>query len=336
MITIVPNIIKSVFHEGQLFFTAKDVFDKKSNELAQLICQVGQSLEQVEYFNNIQEDLYTNEQKQLIMQCNDHLHQSESLLQSLPSHLTLINGYFYSKSNNYKELVQSIEELVRINNQLHELELQSLEILKTVVIPNFSRKQSFQCTQFSLSLESIYEIQIVLKLKAPKLVKEIFDQYPRHLKSEYKFKIQMEDAESHKNVFHFQRMQFLKLQQMMKEVKIYTLSKNKHCSLEIRNSLQYSHSTKNTFIPDTKFISSEIISMENLQQDQENKSNLLKLFLVQNGQNGTTVIRNQRTPMHVGIGQECELFEKDQIVILQDSNQDPLISYVVQLIMIKL
>ncbi|CAD8139572.1 unnamed protein product [Paramecium octaurelia] len=328
MITMVPSIIKSVIHEGQLFFKAKDVFDKKSNELAQLICQVGQSLEQVEYFNNIQEDLYTNEQKQLIMQCKDYLHQSESLLQSLPSHPTLINGYFYSKSSNYKELVQSIEELVRINNQLHELELQSLEILKTVVIPNFSRKQSFQ--------QSIYEIQIVLKLKAPKLVKEIFDQYPRHLKSEYKFKIQMEEADSHKNVFHFQRMQFLKLQQMMKEVKIYTLSKNKHCSLEIRNSLQYQHSTKNIFIPDTQFISSQIISMENLQQDQEDKPNFLKLFLVQNGQNGTTVIRNQRTTMHVRVSQECELFEKDQIVILQDSNQDPLISYVVQLIMIKL
>ncbi|CAD8042922.1 unnamed protein product [Paramecium primaurelia] len=327
MIPIVP-IIKQFVHEGQQFFTAKDIFDKKQNELVQLICQVTQSLEQVEYFDNIQEDLYRSEQKQLIQQCKDLLHSGELLLQSLPSNLTLINGYFYSKSNNYKELLICIEDLNKINGQIHELELQSLEILKTVVIPNFSRKQSFQ--------QSIYEIQIVLKLKAPKLIKEIFDQYPRHLKSEYKFKFQMEDAESHKNIFHFSRKEFIKLQQIMKEAKIYTLSKKNHCTLEMRNSLQYSNSKKNTFIPDTKFISSEIISIENLQQDQDNKSNLLKLFLVVNGQNGTTVIRNQRTNMHVGLGQECELFEKDQIVILQDSNQDPLISYIVQLMMIKL
>lgn len=51
---------------------------------------------------------------------------------------------------------------------------------------------------------------------------------------------------------------------MMKEAKIYTLSKKKHCTLEMRNPLQYSHSKKTTFIPDTKFISSEIISIENL------------------------------------------------------------------------
>ncbi|CAD8052828.1 unnamed protein product [Paramecium sonneborni] len=327
MLPLVP-IIKQFVQEGQQFFTAKDIFDKKQNELTQLISQVTQSLEQVEYFDNIQEDLYSNEQKQIIKQCKDLLHSSEQLLNQLPSNLTLINGYFYSKSNNYKELLQCLEELSKINAQIHELEMQSLEVLKTVVLPNFSRKQSFQ--------SSVHQINIVLKLKAPKLIKEIFDQYPRHLKSEFNFKFQMEDSESHKNVFHFQRKEFIKLQQVLKETKIYTLSKKQHCSLEMRNSLQYSHSQKNTFIPDTKFISSEIISIENLQQDQDNKSNILKLFIVVNGQNGIIIIRNQRITMHVGFGQECELLEKDQIVILQDSNQEPLVSYIVQRIMIQL
>ncbi|CAK73144.1 unnamed protein product (macronuclear) [Paramecium tetraurelia] len=142
MIPIVP-LIKSVVQESQQLFTAKDEFEKKQNELMQLIIDITQSLDQVEYFDNIQEELYTYDEKQFIKQCKDLLHQSEQLVQQLPSNLTKINGYLYSKTNNYKELLQHLQELNKISSQIRSLELQSYEVLKTVVV--FQPK--IQCKQ---------------------------------------------------------------------------------------------------------------------------------------------------------------------------------------------
>ncbi|CAD8081207.1 unnamed protein product [Paramecium sonneborni] len=316
MIPIVP-FLKSFVQEGQQFFTAKEVFEKKQNELMQLIFDITQSLDQVEYFNNIQEELYSNQQKDFIKQCKDVLHQSEQLVQQLPCNLTLINGYLFSKSNNYKELLQHLEELNKINLQIRELELQSYEVLKTVSIPDFSRKKYFQ---------TVHEIQIFLKLKAPKEIKEIFESYPRHLKTEYTFKSQMVEDEKSKNIFNFSRKEFMKLQQIKKDAQIYTISKKQHCSLELRKIQQNQLQIKQKFQEDETQFNSEI----SRDQEIQNLAKLFKLYLVVNGKNGITIIREQQQRIYVGCGEDFELLEKDEIIILSNSNQETLISYIIQ------
>lgn len=48
-----------------------------------------------------------------------------------------INGYFFSKSNTYKELLQCIDDLKAIIPKVSELETKSLELLKTVLMPSY-------------------------------------------------------------------------------------------------------------------------------------------------------------------------------------------------------
>ncbi|CAD8060959.1 unnamed protein product [Paramecium primaurelia] len=322
MIPIVP-FLKSFVQEGQQFFTAKDEFEKKQNELMQFILDITQSLDQVEYFDNIQEELYTNEEKQFIKQCKDLLHLSEQLVQQLPSNLTLINGYLYSKTSHYKELLHHLEELNKISSQIRQLELQSYEVLKTVIVPSLSRKVSFQ---------SMHEVSIFLKLKAPKEIKEIFNQYPRHLKSEYTFKIHIDDNDHSKNVYNFSRKEFMKLQQIKKDAQIYTISKKQHCTLELRNIQQNQFIKKKSQRLETQF---DTPLHKVLDQEQDNKTQILRLYLIVNGQNGINIIRDQNQRIYVGCGEEFGLQEKDEIIILSNSNQETLISYIIQRFIIK-
>lgn len=50
---------------------------------------------------------------------------------------------------------------------------------------------------------------------------------------------------------------------------------------------------------------------------------MFQLFLKVNGSNGTTIIRESNKYLNLKKGQESELFEKDQIVLLFSETYEP-------------
>ncbi|CAD8128808.1 unnamed protein product [Paramecium sonneborni] len=297
--------------------TTKRTIDEEQKKFEELVDEVTSLLEDVDYYNNASEDLYNNQQKQIIFLCKELLHKCEQSLRQQTSKDNFLICLFNSQNNVYKEMLQNIEELRKFKVKLKEMEIQSVQLVQTVLIPKQNRIQTQQT--------SIYSIRIVLKLSAPKNIQQIFFQNPLHLKNEYVFKLQMELTDSQKHIWDFQRQQFIKVKQLIKDINIFTLSK-KHCTLEMRNSLKYTDSEKVKY---NNCMTRPEINSQEIKQDQNDQAYALKMFLVVIGKNGLQVIRKSRM-IKLNMGEDYELMEKDQIVLMQDQNSEPLISYSVK------
>ncbi|CAD8139305.1 unnamed protein product [Paramecium pentaurelia] len=324
MISIVP-ILQKFIQEGQQYFKAYNDLEKNKNELAQVISEVTILLSEIQYFERY-EGFYNYDEKQLIQQCKDKLHLSDTVLKQSPSKVNIILDYFYITGNNYKELIDCQNVLNGYKIQIDELLRKSQEIFVTVINPINQQPQN----------SYIYNLQIKLKLKAPRSIKSIFDKYPYHLKNAYLFQFSMGDSCASKVDVHvFKRDEFTQLYAIEKQFKTYTISRRNHCTLQMRNQLQFSPQKKVCSNSQMETPTPEDYSIIIPQKDFNSLSNKFKLYLIVNGQNGMKIIRNSKEILHIRSGQECELQEDDQIVFFQDCNENPQVSYIVQQILIK-
>ncbi|CAK75383.1 unnamed protein product (macronuclear) [Paramecium tetraurelia] len=309
--------------EAKQFYYARSDFEQNKNKLAQLITEVTEKLRTFEQYWHQLENTNDNENINFIKEVKDILDRSSQLKNSLPSQQSIVQCYQMRKEQINEKLLETLNTLEEQKNKIDLLVQNTRNIMQTVIILPPKQVKNNQ----------IYKIQLKLKLKATPQIKKIFDDHPHQLKTEYNYEFEMEESgSSNKNIYTFKRNDFSLLGQFQSTLglNIESLSKQNHCSLQMRYRLNFPNKkVQQNPLSETPTPASEQESVIISQQDQFNYSDKFSLFLIVNGKNAVKIIRD-KSSISLNFKQELELQKSDQIVFFQNSEDLPLLSYVVQ------